>query len=551
MRKNIEVAYFSMEIGINSEIKTYSGGLGVLAGDMLKSAADINYPMTGVTLLYNEGYIKQKLDEQKGQIEEPENWNPSNYLNKLEPQLEVEIADETVKFQIWEYDIPESVKILFLDTNISENSEFAKNLTKTLYPSGREQRLAQEILLGIGGTKAVKELEAEHDIYHMNEGHSSLLTVQLLKQHKQQGKNIEEAKKCIKNSCVFTTHTPVPAGHDIFDQHVVEKLMGENYSSLKELGFENQLNTTELAMKYSFFTNAVSKKHEEVSEEMFPEEDLSSVVNGIHSKTWTNRHLAELLDQKIPYWHEDPQRLSMIDKLTNEEIWNSHQKAKKELITEINQQKDRELQEDVLTLGFARRATSYKRMNLLFKDLEKLDQMAEQYNGLQIVMAGKAHPDDTAGKELIKDVLRYRDLLNETEVVFLENYNMEKGKMMTSGVDVWVNTPVRGKEASGTSGMKAAHNGVPQLSVLDGWWLEGHIEDKTGWSIGENYVEGEDQDNIDSQSIYRKLEKILTLYHNEREQWIDIMKNSIKINASYFNTERMLKDYISKAYSQK
>ena len=550
MNENCRVAYFSMEIGLRNNFKTYSGGLGVLAGDLLKSASDINYKMTGITLLYREGYLKQILDKEEGQKEEPDNWDYQENLQLLEEQIQLQIKQETVNANIWRYQVGETVDILFLDTGLEENSDFAKNLTRQLYAPGQDTRLAQEALLGIGGIKALQKLSKNPEIHHMNEGHSALLTTQLYKQYRQEGYEPQEAQEKTTERCVFTTHTPVEAGHDKFNEDLVREIIPQQKQYLEETGFFD-LNTTKLALKNSKYVNAVSKKHGEVSKDMFPETDIDWIVNGIHSQTFTNPYLKEKLDSKIPLWREEPARLTQTEKLTKKEIWETHQKRKTDLIEHINQSKENtDFSEDILTLGFARRATSYKRMDILFKDLDRIEDLASEYEGLQIVLAGKAHPEDTAGKELISKVLNYSNILEEADAVFLEDYDMELGKLLTSGVDVWVNTPVRGKEASGTSGMKAAHNGVPHLSILDGWWLEGHIEGKTGWSIGEDYVEGENPNIVDSKSIYNKLEEILQTYHHDREEWIKIMQTTITTNASFFNSQRMLKDYIAKAYQK-
>ena len=525
------VAYFSMEIGIKPEIKTFSGGLGVLAGDTLKAAADHDLDFTAVTLLYRNGYFKQVIND-KQQEERPEDWNYQEILEDTGKTVELEIRGRNVEVKIWEYTYEGAdgqVEIYFLDTGLESNHEDDRELTSQLYMGGQETRLAQEAVLGIGGTRALNELSIEIDYFHMNEGHSSLLTTEA------------EGEK------VFTTHTPVAAGHDTFSRELVEKVLP--HSKIEQMDFGDTLNMTELALKHSSYTNGVSDKHAEVSREMFPEYEFDAVTNGVHSATWTAKPYEELYDENITKWRIDPARLTKVAGISDSEIWQAKKKCKQELKQLIENEHDTEFDTEVFTIGFARRSTGYKRPTLIFKDVQRLENLADTYNGLQIVFGGKAHPNDQQGKELISQVLKYSEMLENVDVYFIEDYGMEEALEMLSGSDLWLNNPVRGKEASGTSGMKAAHNGTPQLSTPDGWWLEGHINDITGWNIGEDYVEGEDEDRFDSVSMYEELAHILAMYHNDRKQWIEVMKHSITLNASHFNTDRMLKEYLAKAYT--
>ena len=522
------VSYFSMEIGIKPDIKTYSGGLGVLAGDTLKAAADHGLNFTAVTLMYGKGYFKQIVKDGK-QTEQPQNWD---YFEKLEDtgvKTNVEIEGREVSIKAWRYTYEGEngeVDIYFLDTSLDENSEEDKKLTERLYMGGQKERLAQEIILGIGGARMLRQLGIDTDYYHMNEGHSALLTTEA------------------KEEKVFTTHTPVPAGHDKFSRELVERMMPEE--SMRRLQFEDELNMTELALEHSNYCNGVSDRHAQVSHEMFPGYEIDAVTNGVHSATWSAKPFSDLFDENIHSWRTDPARLTKVAGIEDSKIWKAKQECKLKLSQHL--EKDN-LEQDVFTIGFARRSTDYKRPTLIFRDLDKLETLAEDFNGLQIVFGGKAHPEDTRGKELVSKVLKFSDMLENVDVYFIEDYSMGDSLEMVSGVDLWLNNPRRGQEASGTSGMKAAHNGTPQLSTPDGWWLEGCIEGITGWDIGENYVEGEDEDRIDSESIYEKLEEIMSIYENERQEWIKIMKNCITLNASHFNTDRMLKEYLAKAYN--
>jgi starch phosphorylase len=520
------VAYFSMEIGVKPEIKTYSGGLGVLAGDTLKAAADHGLDFTAVTLLYRNGYIRQVIRERE-QIEEPQDWNHEEILEDTGETVQVEIRGRNVNIKVWRYSLKGEegeVDIYFLDTGLESNRDEDRELTSRLYMGGPETRLSQEAVLGIGGVKALRQLGPDIDYYHMNEGHSALLTVEA------------------EGEMVFTTHTPVAAGHDTFSPELVRSVLPERIYS--DLDLSSELNMTELALKHSSYANAVSDKHGEVSRQMFPDYEFDAVTNGVHSASWTSEAFADLYDQHIDRWRTDPARLTKVAGIDDTDIWSAKKQAKRKLIDSL----EGEMDEDIFTIGFARRSTGYKRPTLIFKDLDKLESLAESYNGLQLVFGGKAHPDDTHGKELISQIIKYSDMLETVDVHFIENYDMEDALKMVGGVDLWLNNPERGKEASGTSGMKAAHNGTPQLSTPDGWWLEGHIEDITGWNIGEDYVEGEDEDRIDSESLYEKLDRILALYHNERKDWIQVMKYCIELNASHFNTDRMLKEYLAQAY---
>lgn len=524
-----QVAYFSMEIGIKPEIKTYSGGLGVLAGDTLKSAADLGLDFVGVTLLYRDGYIRQVLDEEGFQQERSQDWSYEEILEDTGETVELKVKGEDVEVKVWRYTyagVRGSVDIYFLDTGLESNSEEAKEYTRQLYDGDDEMRLCQETVLGIGGAKAINVFE-DPDFYHMNEGHSALLTLEA------------------EGKFAFTTHTPVAAGHDSFSPALAERVLGEK---ARNLDLSHELNMTELALKNSSYSNAVSEKHREVSSEMFPQHSFNAVTNGVHLGTWMQEPVQKLFDEYVPSWRKDSQRLTQASKIPDTDIWDAKKECKVELIDEVKNKTGKDMNIDKFTIGFARRATSYKRPTLIFNDINALDRLGEKYGGLQIVMGGKAHPNDRRGKEIIQEILNYSGMLEHVDVFFIEDYSMDDSREMISGCDLWLNNPVRGQEASGTSGMKAAVNGTPQLSVLDGWWLEGHIEDVTGWSIGENYVEGEDEDNVDSQSIYRKLDHILSMYTNERQEWINVMKKCIALNGSYFNTERMVKEYVTEAY---
>ncbi len=554
--KERRIAYFSMEIGVNSSIPTYSGGLGVLAGDTIKSCADLKVPMVAVTILYEKGYFLQKLDNEGNQQELSMQWNPKDLLKPLPNKITVQSEDRNITIGAWRYDVlgitGRTVPIIFLDTDLEENSEYDRGLNDHLYGGDQWYRLLQEVILGIGGVRMLKELGyTEIKKYHMNEGHASLLTLELLNERKRKKTPIWDFE-AVRDLCVFTTHTPVPAGHDQFSYDLVTNALRDfiPLDILKMLGGQERLNMTLLALNLSKYINGVAKKHGEVSQSMFPEYHIESITNGVHSYTWTCDSLKRLFDKYIPGWANDSFSLRYALNIPKNEIWAAHTKAKKKLIKYLNSQSDRGLDNDALTIGFARRAATYKRADLIFSDIDRLIHISDDIGKIQFVFAGKAHPKDWPGKDLIKKIFSYMHQLEDRiKIVYLENYDMESAKMIVSGVDVWLNTPERPNEASGTSGMKAAHNGVPSLSVLDGWWLEGHIENITGWSIGPKTADTTSDTESDARELYEKLEKIIVpMFYNGRDKWIEIMRHSIAINASFFNTYRMVQQYVLNSY---
>ena len=540
-----------MEIAVKSEIPTYSGGLGVLAGDTIRSCADLKIPLVAVTLVSHEGYLKQEITQDGKQLEFPDKWAPSKYMTLLPKQVDVEIAGRNVKVNAWIYD-HESVTggvvpVVFLDTDVEGNSAEDREITSFLYGGDDEYRLKQEMVLGIGGFRMLNALEVDIKKFHMNEGHSSLLTLELLKQ-----KNLDADK--VKDLCIFTTHTPVEAAFDKFSYFLVQRLFGTESSInvLKQYGGEDRLNMTLLALSLSKFTNGVTEAHMEYSQKLFPRYHISEVTNGVHSHTWTCEHFRQLFDKYIRGWTHEPQLLVRADEIPDEEVWEAHVKAKHDLIEFVNQHARVQLDPAALTLGFARRATAYKRANLLFSDMERLKSVRKKGN-LQLVFAGKAHSKDLEGKQLIQEIYSHAaELKDQIKIAYLQDYNMSLAGILTSGVDVWLNTPLPPMEASGTSGMKAAHNGVVNFSVLDGWWVEGCIEGVTGWSIGPNrgeHVGDDERRKMELQDLYGKLQfLILPTFYEDRDLWIDMMKNSISKIAYYFNSHRMMRRYVTEAY---
>lgn len=549
--KGQKIAYFSMEIGLRNEIPTYSGGLGVLAGDTIRSATDLKIPLVAVTLVSNKGYFRQSLDAFGTQTELTEEWNPSNFMNRLEQEVSVKIQDREVKIQAWHYDCKSltggHIPIILLDTNVKGNSWEDRRITDFLYGGDHTYRLKQEIVLGIGGVRMLDALGFKVRKYHMNEGHSSLLALELLK------RNGKECSK-VKELCIFTTHTPVEAGHDKFDYGLVKDMIRDenDVNTLRSLGGADRFNTSLFALNLSNYVNGVTKRHSRVSCELFPGYSIQAITNGVHSYTWTCPYFRQLFDHYIPGWANEPELLVRVGGIPDDKIWEARRNAKKALIDEVNERTGAGMDYETLTIGFARRMTAYKRATLILSDIERLRKVNRR-GRIQLIFAGKAHPHDEAGKQLIRDIFKSIETLkNEINIVFLENYDMDLAAKMVSGVDVWLNTPTRPYEASGTSGMKAAHNGVVNFSILDGWWIEGWIEGVTGWSIGpqpEEHLTVEEARLAEFDDLYNKLYYIIVpMYYERKDEWLKLMNNSIGMVAYYFNSHRMMRRYVTHAY---
>jgi starch phosphorylase len=556
------IAYFSMEIGLEAGIPTYSGGLGVLAGDTLKSAADLCLPVVGVTLLSRSGYFRQELTSEGRQIEHEVEWDPSEVMERLPNRVTVEVEGRDVTVGVWRFAVKSlgggEVPVYFLDTDVEGNSPGDREITARLYGGDDAYRLSQEIVLGIGGVRMLRALEIPVYKYHLNEGHSALLTLELLRWFRRDVKEVWDEQlvwdyEAVRERCIFTTHTPVEAGHDRFSYDLASRILGEPVplEVIREVAGSDHLNMTLLALNLSNYVNGVAKKHGEVSRQMFRGYRIHSITNGVHSFTWTADPMKKLFDRYLPGWANEPELFVRVDSVPDEEIWEAHLESKRELVRLVAEKTGESFSEEVLTIGFARRATSYKRADLLFEDVERLARIAG--GQLQVVYAGKAHPRDEPGKGLIEKIFRLRDdLEGKVKVVYLADYDMDSALTLVAGVDLWLNTPLRPMEASGTSGMKAVHNGVPNFSVLDGWWIEGHIEGVTGWSIGPQPEEGGPDDyngSSDSADLYDKLERIIMpLFYHDRQGWVRVMKNAIGKNAYYFNSHRMMRRYVTNAY---
>jgi starch phosphorylase len=545
-----------MEIAIDPGMPTYSGGLGVLAGDTMRSTADLGVPLVAFTLVHRKGYFQQHLDATGVQREEIQPWNPSDFCVEEKVRVTVSVEDRVVTVRCWRYDLVgrygHVVPIYLLDTDLDENSGWDRGLTDHLYGGDTNYRLQQEIVLGMGGARMAHALGYRVNVYHMNEGHAALLTLALLERQLgggPQGAATETDIEKVRRKCVFTTHTPVPAGHDRFStEQAIRILGGERTARLEKLNCfrDGMLNMTLLALRFSRFANGVSMQHAKVSRAMFPEFAIDSITNGVHAPTWVSEPIQKMMDANFSSWRRDNLYLRNAIDLPEEEILSAHAHNKAALLVEVAERTGQVFNPKVLTLGFARRAATYKRATLMFTDTKLLAEIAAKAGGLQIIYAGKAHPQDDPGKALIQQVIADAARLSNDmlRIVYLENYDWKLGATLTAGVDVWVNTPRRPYEASGTSGMKAALNGVPSLSILDGWWIEGCIEGFTGWAI----EDGAD-DAAEANSLYKKLETaVVPLFLDAPEKWARLMRNTLAFNGSYFNTNRMVKQYTRNAY---
>jgi starch phosphorylase len=569
------VAYFSCEFGLDESMPIYSGGLGVLAGDHLKSASDLGVPLVGVGLFYREGYFRQELDETDWQIERyPEN-DPAGLPLLLEPvRTVVDLADESgalvpVHVQVWRVQVGR-VPLYLLDTDVDGNPDWARTITDKLYGGDREHRLRQELVLGVGGVRVLRRLGIDPTVFHMNEGHSAFFQLERLRELVEDGSLAREtALQRLRASTVFTTHTPVPAGNEIFDAALVERNVaslvarcGYSWEEFAALGRvqpgDDGFGLTPFALRTSSYANGVSALHGEVSRELWQrlwpdratnEVPIGSVTNGVHARTWIDEGLAALLGSEEDMGTPDFARAYELD---GDALWSAHRAAKGELLHLMRARGFGEaFDPEALTIGFARRFATYKRADLLLSDPDRLARLlADSERPLQIVLAGKAHPADEGGKALIRTVVEFtRDPRANGRVVFLPDYEMTLARYLVQGVDVWLNTPRRPLEASGTSGMKAALNGVVNCSILDGWWVEGYSPE-TGFAIGGDWIASDDaeQDAADAAALFEVLEQQVIPAYYDRERWLGLMRTSIARLGARFTTNRMLVEYVESLY---
>lgn len=542
-KKLFSVAYLSMEIALENNIKTYSGGLGVLAGDILRSAANKKFPLVGVTLLSRQGYFKQGISSAGDQIEQIDRDYDWSRLKKLDTEIRINIGTDQVKVGVWQYLLKGRdgffVPVYLLDTAIPGNKRIYQKLTDKLYGGNLENRLRQEIVFGRGGVKILEALGYQQiKTYHLNEGHGALAAIELF--NRLTGKTNEEKVAAVKAQCVFTTHTPIKTSYDNFPVKMVNQDQPDFPTNLKGLIKRGEVNMMALGRYFSRYVNGVARSHQQLLNKLFPEEKIAGITNGVDSLLWTSPEFKKLYDKFLPGWQENPRILKLASKLSPDDVWRAHQKEKRRLLDYIKDKKKVAWSENVLTICFARRFTEYKRPLLIFSDLKKLLAVLGNGEKAQLIFAGKAHPRDLVGQAAIKKIHQLKRKYPQLKLVFLENYNLDLAKLLVAGSDLWLSNPLPPQEASATSGMKAAHNGVPQISTLDGWWLEGYHPEKTGWAI------------TDEQSLYKTLEtKVLPLYYASPQKWRELMVSVISLNASYFNTSRVLDEYIKEAYQRK
>jgi starch phosphorylase len=550
-----KIAYFSMEIALSKSLPTYSGGMGMLAGDSLRSAADTGVPLVAVSLVHRRGYFEQHLDASGQQTESDVVWSPETTLPLADQTISIMMQDREITLQAWRFDVVgvtgHIIPVFLLDADVEGNDPWDRHLTDHLYGGDTYYRLCQETILGLGGIHLLHALGCQPEVCHMNEGHAALLAIGLLEARLAPASlhtASEADADAIKQQCVFTTHTPVPAGHDKFGLDQMLRVLGhERSSAIERFGclHNDLLNMTYLALRFSRYVNGVAMLHGKVSQQMFPEYQVQSTTNGVHAATWLSQPLQQLLDTEIPAWRYDNQYFRSVYGIEPEVIAATHAPSKQRLFATVKQRTGVELAPNVLTLGFARRVATYKRASLLFQSPELLIEIADRIGGLQILMAGKAHPADNAGKGLIRDIFSVAAKLESSKlrILYLENYDWDLGEQLISGVDVWLNTPLRPYEASGTSGMKAALNGVPSLSVLDGWWIEGCAEGVTGWSI-----ENCEDETVEAGRLYHKLEHVIAPLYAHKGRWAEMQRHCIAINGTFFNTHRMIGQYVANAY---
>lgn len=557
------VAYFSMEIAVDERLPTYAGGLGVLAGDTILSAADEEIPLVAVTLVHREGYFDQTLDDSGWQSESPVRWSVESELQEVTPLVTMFIGGRSVTIRAWRSDVVGNsgfvIPVYFLDTDLPENDPRDRQLTSKLYGGDERNRLCQEAVLGIGGVRLLRALGfSELQRFHLNEGHAALLTLELLEERRRaRGCNEIQPDEIaeVRRQCVFTTHTPVTAGHDRFPLELARDILGDRPEFRHQQVFccDSKLNLTFVALNMSHYVNGVAKRHRDVSQEMFANYKIDSITNGVHLGRWASSAMSQLFDIHVSGWRDDNFSLRSIMGVPVSEIQEAHREAKLKLLVYLQKRNTTTFDPHVFTIGFARRSTAYKRMDLILSDPDRLQHIAATCGGLQFVFSGKAHPRDHEGKMLIQKVIKFaRQMPVSVKIVYVANYDIGIAKLVTAGVDLWLNTPQPPLEASGTSGMKAALNGVPSLSVLDGWWVEGCIEGVTGWAIGnDNPANRQDLSHRHASQMFDKLEhQILPLYQNSPQQYAEIMRSTIALNASFFNTQRMIQQYALKAYLQ-
>jgi glycogen phosphorylase len=556
---NTHIAYLTMEIALREDIHTYSGGLGVLAGDTARTCADLRLPVVFVSLISRKGYLRQTIDSSGAQVDHDDPWTPADWATPLGAMVAITLGKRVVWIRPWLYLLTSPLKheipVILLDTDVEENSSEDRDIAGALYGDGLEYRLRQDAVLGIGAVRVLQALGFYIHKWHLNEGHAAFSTVELLRRHPRSpgsGNRSEPFydREPVLRSCVFTTHTPVESAHDKFPYPLVESVLGDfiETNELKRYAGDQTCNMTRLALNLSGYVNGVARRHAELARQMFPGHAVRAITNGVHTATWAHPAFARLYDRRVPHWRHEPEALVSADQWSDDEIWAAHSEAKADLIADVQRRAGVVLDPKLPIIGFSRRMTGYKRPDLLFSDMGRLQRIAER-QPFQLLFSGKAHPRDDEGKRLIAEIHRQlMELSGGIRGAFVEDYDLSIAAKLVSGCDIWLNTPLPPLEASGTSGMKAAVNGVLNFSVLDGWWLEGCIEGVTGWAIGGS-SSVKDDPATHAAELYEKLEvTVLPLYYGHRDGWLGMMKQTIAKLAAWFNTHRMMRRYAAEAY---
>ena len=548
------IGYLSMEIGLDASIPTYAGGLGVLAGDTVRAAADLGLTFVAATLLYRDGYFTQRIDSSGRQTEVPTRWRPEDSMVQVDALVSVPVFGRRVYIRAWRRIVRgvhgHEVLVYFLDTDFDLNHPDDRKITASLYASGSERRLAQEIVLGIGARRMLRAIGHEIDLFHLNEGHASLLAVELLsEQICVKNSNTIDASmiEAVRNRCIFTTHTPIPGGHDQFPLAMARAAVGDHpiFNRPDLCAQDGNFHTTRMLINLCGRVNGVSRRHAEVTRAMFPGAAITSVTNGVHTAYWTSPPLARLYDRACPGWRADPSDLHHVLAVSDADMLAAHAEAKQDMVAHVRRVTGVAFDPRRLTLAFARRQTEYKRPAMLLSDPARLAEIGKAAGGLQIVYSGKAHPGDGIGRDIIRGIHETAARMGDAvRVVFLPDYDMDQARIIVAGVDVWVNTPRPPIEASGTSGMKAAANGVPSLSSRDGWWLEGCVDGVTGWFFG---GEGT-SDDADARDLYTVLEKRVAPLYRDPAGFATVMKHAVALNGPQFSAHRMIAEYASRLY---
>lgn len=545
----LPVAYFTMEIGLESSMPTFAGGLGMLAADLLKSCADMGVGAACLTMCWKRGYPRQQLHDNGDQSFADGVWDPASRLTLLPQRVTVKVEGRDVQVGVRMLNIAgvaSTVPVYFLDTDLPENAEQDREITNQLYGGDQRMRLMQETVLGIGGVRMLRALGYDDiDHFHLNEGHCAFLTLELLRE-----RNFVDAD--VRRSCAFTTHTPIPAGHDVFPYDLAERVLGDQLPwHIRKLAGEDHLSTTTLAMTLSHYTCGVSQLHGEVSRGMLNNASIGAITNGVHAPTWASPELSALFDTYLPEWRANPSVLQNARAIPAEQLWQAHMAGKQRLCDEVQKRTGRTFDPNVLTLVEARRIVPYKQIDLLYADIKRL--VAIGGGKLQIIHSGNTFPGDQFARDMVKKLTQVaKEMGEQVKLVFLPNYGPDLAKILVGGCDVWCNTPTRRLEASGTSGMKAALNGVLNCSILDGWWIEGFaLKPESGWRIGPQLPVADEDSlrHVDAEEFYETLQTEILPQYGEptHERWTQRMYDAIGLLAT-FNTNRCIEEYCRYAW---